>query len=82
MVDYLPFEGEITTKNQLFKLIYQRLKYIIEDKINNDKVNPVRSRGKDCRFRVNVFLAVAGEIKDEALERSATVTSQSGSSAT
>ena len=63
----MPFEGEITTKNQLFKLIYQRLKYIIEDKINNDKVNPVRSRGKDCRFRVNVFLAVAGEIKDEAL---------------
>ena len=63
----MPFEGEITTKNQLFKLIYQRLKYIIEDKINNDKVNPVRSRGKDCRFRVNVFLAVTGEIKDEAL---------------
>ena len=64
----MPFEGEDTTKNQLFKLIYQRLKHIIEKRINNDAKNPVTSRNKRCKFTVNVFLATTGDnIKDDAL---------------
>lgn len=54
----MPFDPGQPTQNGLLKLVYARLKYLIEDKIN---AGPLEVDGTTYLFEVGASLAVAGQ---------------------